>query len=178
MTVELTDEQARALLFAARYPAGAASGAPVSEALAAIARGLERAEQDEPRRSLAEEFLAGWADGVARARHAATAPRPNWGYVARAVRVIEQSVKADPVALAQTDRLGAYVRDTFDALGLSVTDEPTLYVALTTSGLLVEMASNGHRRDQVDHATLEAIAAIAQTFAAALIPYLPPEART
>lgn len=175
MTVELTDEQARALLFAARYPAGAAAGAPVSEALAALARGLER--EEEPRRSLAEEFLAGWADGVARARHAATAPRPNWGYVARAVRVIEQSVKADPVALAQTDRLGAYVRDTFDALGLSVTDEPTLYVALTTSGLLVEMASNGHRRDQVDHATLEAIAAIAQTFAAALIPYLPPEAR-
>lgn len=103
--------------------------------------------------------------------------RPHWDYVARAVRVIEGMVRDDPAALARADAVGAYVRDTYDALGISVHDEAALYVAITTAGLLVEMAENGRKRGHTDHETVRAIANISQTFTASLIDYLPAEAR-
>ena len=104
-------------------------------------------------------------------------PRPQWDSVARAVTVIERIVKSHPEISAKTDALQSYVRDTFDALGLSVRHEPTLYVAITTAGLMVEMASNAHDKGLIDHETLRAIASIAQSFTASLIDYLPKEAR-
>lgn len=103
--------------------------------------------------------------------------RPHWDYVARAVTVIDRMVRGDPAALARADAVQAYVRDTYDALGISVLDEDALYVAITTAGLLVEMAENGRKRGIVDQDTVRAIATISQTFTAALIDYLPAEAR-
>lgn len=103
--------------------------------------------------------------------------RPRWDYVARAITTIDTMVRDDPAALARADAVGAYVRDTYDALGISVFDEAALYVAITTAGLLVEMAENGRKRGIVDHDTVRAIATISQTFTAALIDYLPAEAR-
>lgn len=176
--VELTAEQARALLFSARYPLGAPDGSPVAEALAALAAGLEQADKPNP----VETFLAAFVDGIERAAReigekTTTRPRPRWEWVARAVGAIARTVDSDPSYVSKVDLLGATVRDTFDALGLSLHDEETLYVALVVSGLLVELTSNGYRRGIVDRGTLEAIAAVAQSFTAALIPYLPKEAR-
>ena len=103
--------------------------------------------------------------------------RPRWDYVARAITTIESMFRDDPAALARADAVQAYVRDTYDALGISVFDEAALYVAITTAGLLVEMAENGRKRGIVDRDTVRAIATISQTFTAALIDYLPAEAR-
>lgn len=103
--------------------------------------------------------------------------RPRWDYVARAVTVIDGMVRDDPAALARADAVQAYIRDTYDALGISVLDEDVLYVAITTAGLLVEMAENGRKLGHVDRETVRAIANISQTFTAALIDYLPAEAR-
>lgn len=104
--------------------------------------------------------------------------RPRWDYVAQAVTVIDRMVRNDPAALARADAVQAYIRDTYDALGISVLDEDALYVGITTAGLLVEMAENGRKRGMVDQETVQAIATISQTFTAALIDYLPTEART
>lgn len=180
--VELTAEHARALLFSARYPLGAPDGSPVAEALAALAAGLE--EADKPKQpNPVETFLSAFVDGIERAarelgeKTTSSRPRPRWEWVARAVGAIARTVDSDPSYVSRVDLLGATVRDTFDALGLSLHDEETLYVALVVAGLLVELTSNGYRRGLVDRETLGAIAAVAQSFTAALIPYLPKEAR-
>lgn len=104
-------------------------------------------------------------------------PRPDWANLRRAVVLIDRLRKTDPGTVAIGDNLGAYLRDTFDALGISVRHEPSLYVAITTAGMLVELAHNGLGKGLVDERTLEAIAHVAQSFTAALIDYLPPEAR-
>lgn len=106
-------------------------------------------------------------------------PRPQWANVAKATRIIGATVAADPGYQSRADDLGAYVRDTWDALGLSLYDDETLYVALTTAGLMVEMANNGHTREPelVTPAIVEGVAQIAQSFTAAVMPYLPREAR-
>lgn len=173
--IELTDDQARALLYGARYPFGSGEGSPIAEALSALHRGLEdnaKARQ----RGLVGDFLEGWARGVERA-HRDDRPHPRWEWVAKAIRVIDKSVReSEPMNIARLDRLGATIRDTFDALGLSLTDEETLYVVLVTLGEMVELGSNAVQRGQLDHATLEKIAAITQAFTAALLPYMPAEA--
>lgn len=102
---------------------------------------------------------------------------PDWRNVKRATDVIARRVHLDPGSLAAADLMKAYVRDTFDALGLRISDHETLYVALVTSGLLVEMAHNGLRKGQTDEQTVATMALVAQSFAAALLDYLPPEAR-
>lgn len=113
----------------------------------------------------------------ARAQDRRIGGRPRWDYIAAAVRVIDKMVHDDPATLARTDAVQAYVRDTFDALGISVLDPDALYVAITTAGLIVEMADNGRQHGVVDASTVRAVANISQTFTAALIDYLPPEAR-
>lgn len=174
--IELTAEQARALLYSARYPLGAEDGSPVADALAALAAGLEDLEKP-PTVNVVESFLEGWRTGVARAQAEEHRPKPKWEWLARAVGIIAKTVSSDAAYIARADNLGATVRNTFDALGLSVRDDETLYVALVTAGLLVELASNGLRNGNIDRDTLEAIAGVAQSFTAALIPYLPEEAR-
>lgn len=173
--IELTVEQARALLYGARYPLGAPEGSPVAEALAALSAGIEKTDEAKPP-SIVESFLEGFTRGVERAL-GDSRPQPRWEWVARAVGAIARTLESDPAFLARADHLGATVRNTFDALGLSVRDEETLYVSLVVAGMLVELSSNGYRKGIIDEDTLEAIAAVAQSFTAALIPYLPKEAR-
>lgn len=176
--IELTVDEAKAIL-AAPWHLGKMTP-EAGNALHALGRKLSVAEEENREalaKSVAERFSDGWARGIARAR-TATSPGPRWDYLARAVTVIARHVDENPAAIAKTDRLAAYMRDTLDSLGLSITDEETLYVVLATSGLLVELAANGQRSGQTDRATVLAIAAIAQTMTAALLPYLPPEAKT
>lgn len=168
MKVELELEHAKNLARGMRY-AEVIPG--LAHSLRALADAIEEAES--PTTSLLEEFRTGWQAGRERAR-----PRPRWDYVSKATGIIARAVDADPAAIARTDALGAYVRDTWDALGLSLFDEETLYVAVTMAGLFVEMADNGRKNEQVDGNVVEAIAKIAQTFTAAVLPYLPPEAKT
>ncbi len=176
--IELTREQARALLYSARYPRGAEDGSPVAEALAALSAGLGEADKPRPP-SVVDSFLEGFTRGISRARREGRdgRPRPKWEWVARAVGTIAKTVASDPAYVARVDNLGATVRDTFDALGLSLHDEETVYVAVVVAGMLVELTSNGIRNGAVDRITLEAIAAVAQSFTAALIPFMPEEAR-
>lgn len=167
MNVELELEHAKNLARGMRY-AEVIPG--LANSLRALADAIEEAEH--PTSSLLEEFRTGWQEGRERAR-----PRPRWDYVSKATRIIDRIVKEDPSYIGKADALGAYVRDTWDALGLSLYDEETLYVAVTMAGLMVEMSDNGRKNGQVDAEVVEAIAKIAQTFTAAVLPYLPPEAK-
>lgn len=104
-------------------------------------------------------------------------PRPRWDYLARATGAIERIRNSEPRYLSRSDALAAYLRDMFDALGLSIRDEATLYVALVTASTMVELASNGIDLGHTDEATVATVARVAQSFAAALLDYLPPEVR-
>lgn len=112
-----------------------------------------------------------------RLRSRSSSIRPRWDYVARAVPTIEEIVKSEPLYVARVDRLQARIRDTYDALGLEVTSEEVLYVTLVAWGMIVEVAADGIRSEMVSPVTLRNMAAVTQTLTAALIPYLPPEAR-
>lgn len=114
---------------------------------------------------------------IAREPAESTSPRPQWANVAKATRVIDDIVSNDPALRARADALGAYVRDTWDALGLSLYDEDTLYVAMTMAGMFVQMADNGRASGLTDERIVEAIAKISQCFAASVLDYLPPEVR-
>lgn len=122
-----------------------------------------------------ERFLDGFRSGIARAEARRMSPR--WEWLKPAIAVIDRTVKSDPAYVHNADAIGATVRDTFDALGLSIRDPETIYVALVTASELVELCSNGYQRGKVTTETLEAVAQIAQSFAAAMIPYLPDEAK-
>lgn len=162
-----------------------ARGMQYAEAIPGLAHSFEaltRAIDEAENPSVFEALRRGWDEGFERGTDRAhetrfTRPRPRWDYVAKAITRIEAEFADDVGARSRVDALGAYVRDTFDGLGLSVHDADTLYVAVTTAGLLVEMANNGRAKGQVEPETVLAIANIAQSFTAALIDYLPPEAR-
>ena len=168
MKVELELEHAKTLARATRY-AEFVPGLSVS--LRALADAIDEAET--PTSSLLDDFRTGWQEGRERAR-----PRPRWDYVSKATGIIARMIHDDPAAVAKADALGAYVRDTFDALGLSLYDEETLYVAVTMAGLFVEMANNGREKGQVEPEVVEAIAKVAQSFTASILEFLPPEARS
>lgn len=137
------------------------------------------------RREHPESYLVVDAEtGTMRSAEADPDDRPTsrWDAVRPAVTLIAALVSTEPGTVGTADALGAYVRDTFDALGVSVYDEDALYVALVVSGLMVEMAHNGLRTEDrpdgpTSPETVGAVAHIAQSLAAALIPYMPPEAR-
>lgn len=102
---------------------------------------------------------------------------PRWDYVARAIPLLDEVVKSEPLYVGRVDRIGARIRDQYDELGLQVTDEDVLYVTLVVLGMVVELASDGVRNGSATPAALRNLAAVTQTYAAALIPYLPAEAR-
>lgn len=189
--VELDLADARNLLRGLRY-------ADAIPGLAHSFEALRRAVDDAENPSIFDRLRRGWDEGFERGRARARGetigdvsdyldeepepggiePVPHWEYVAQAIRIIEgQYLKGDVGAQRDADQLQAYVRDTFDALGISIRHEPSLYVAMTTASLLVELANNGLEKGIVDPATVLAIAQVSQSFAASLIPYLPPEAR-
>jgi hypothetical protein len=103
--------------------------------------------------------------------------RPRWDHLRSAVRRIRRFVEEDPGNGALADALGAYVRDTFDEQGLSLHDETTVFVAVTTASLMVEMAKNGQSVGLIGSSTVREVASIAQSFTAGVLPYLPPEAK-
>lgn len=151
--VALEVEHARALLYGARYP----FDGPTLAAIGALSAAVAAADENEP-------------------TPVTPTVRPRWDYLARATGALREILTRDPANVAHADALGAYVRDTFDALGLSVRDEATIYVALVTASLLVECSDNGRGRGAVSTTTVREISQIAQSVGAALLPYLPPEA--
>ena len=190
--VELELEHARNLLRGLRY----------AEAVPGLAHSFEhlrRAVDDVENPSIFERLRRGWDEGFERGRARARGetigdvapyfdeetipgadeePSPRWDYLAKAIRTIERDmIGGDVASQRDADQLQAYVRDTYDALGISIRHEPSLYVAITTASLLVELANNGRETGKVDEEVVLAIARISQSFAASLIPYLPPEAR-
>lgn len=169
LELELDDDEATRLLDAivVREP----TGTVVAKLTEAIDEARLGAIPSNPIALFLEEF----ARGIQRAR--AGRMQPRWEWLRPAIVAIDRTVKSDASYVHNADALGAYVRDTFDALGLSVRDPETLYVALVTASLLVELCSNGVRRGTAELETLEAVAKISQSFAASVIEYLPPEAR-
>lgn len=112
---------------------------------------------------------------TSRRRHAP--PRPQWENVKPAVEMISRIVKSDPMYVGRVDRLQARLRDQYDDLGVSITDEDSLYVVLVTVGMIVEIASSGIRAGTLVAEDVGRIAAVAQTMTAALIDYLPADAK-
>lgn len=99
-----------------------------------------------------------------------------WDLVRRAVGPLLELLE-EPANLARADVVQAYARDTFDSFGLVLADPETLFVALTMAGFVVELANNAHENEGLSDLELETVARIAQSFALAVLPYLPPEAR-
>lgn len=104
-------------------------------------------------------------------------PDPQWERVANIVQPLTDALAADDRLVAEVDQLRAYVRDTLDELGISVRHEPSVYIVLSTVGLVVEMAKNSVRNGITDQAFLHSIAELARTVSLALLEYLPEEAR-
>jgi hypothetical protein len=104
--------------------------------------------------------------------------RPPWKNLAPALSQIASEVKETGVGgRALVDQLTAYVRNTLDELGVSVTDENAVYVAITVAAFMVQMTRNAQRNGQAEPSTVYAVARIAQAFVAALIDYVPAEVR-
>lgn len=194
MKIEIELEFAKTLLRALPYADAIPTLAPAHRALYDAVHDAEH-EPTGALERLRRRWDEGFAEGRARARGetigdvapyldedpepAGVEPVPRWDYVAKAIRIIEREmIGGDVAAQRDADQLQAYVRDTYDALGISIRHEPSLYVAVTTASLLVELAKNGEETGKVEESTVLAIARISQSFAASLIPYLPPEARS
>lgn len=105
-------------------------------------------------------------------------PVPDWPAVARIVPSLEAALAADDRLVAEVDQARAYLRDTLDGLGISVRDEPSVYVVLATAGVFVEMAKNAVRNGLYGPEYVHGIAELARTISLSLLEYLPPEART
>lgn len=103
---------------------------------------------------------------------------PRWDRLAPAVRAIEGMVDDHDGTVGDVDRIRAYVTELLEAQGVPVRDPDFAYVVLVAAGLFGELAGNAYRKGDVDEVTRLAVTRIAQTLTAALIPYLPPEART
>lgn len=100
-----------------------------------------------------------------------------WDLVRKAIGPLEELLE-EPANLARADVVQAYARDTFDRMGLVLADPDVLFAAMTTAAFLVELANNAHEREGMTEAELYVVARLAQSFALAVLPYLPPEART
>lgn len=103
---------------------------------------------------------------------------PRWDRLAPAIRLIEGMVDDHGGTVGDVDRIRAYVTELLEAQGVPVRDPSIAYVVLVAAGLFGELAGNAYRKGDVDEVTRLAVTRIAQTLTAALIPYLPPEART
>lgn len=103
---------------------------------------------------------------------------PRWDRLAPAIRLIEGMVDDHDGTVGDVDRIRAYVTELLEAQGVPVRDPSIAYVVLVAAGLFGELAGNAYRKGDVNDVTRLAVARIAQTLTAALIPYLPPEART
>lgn len=103
---------------------------------------------------------------------------PRWDRLRPAIAAIEGMVDDQENAAWLADGLGVYVTELLEAQGVPVRDPVVAYVVLVSAGLFGELAANGIRHGSVDEGTRLAILRIAQTLTAALLPYLPPEART
>lgn len=118
--------------------------------------------------------LASNADTIDELR---TRPMP-WSNVREAIRLIEQAVAARGLGeQSLRDQLQSYVRDVLDTLDVSVADPVAVYHGFVFAGLMVEMAKNAHYKGNVTTEALSEIAHLAQSLAAALIPYVPEEVR-
>ena len=164
VTVELTIEQARALLYA-RNRVGAPDSSAAIEAFTSLARAIKEAE-----RSPAE-------DGPDKDR--GHRPRPEWGWIVEGplVRTVANAVESDPSHLATADMSSALVRDLFDQIGLSPHDDETIYVASATVQFIFMSLAARHQKGGITDATFGAVVESLIVFMSGLLPYLPAEAR-
>ena len=116
-------------------------------------------------------------DGVLQAVDRLGRVRSRWVALQPAVAILSALVDDHPGNVFQADQLGSYVRDQLDDLGVAVTDEDALYVVLIALALVTTLTRNGYRAGTVDGPTLAAVAHVVRSIVAALIPFLPPEAR-
>lgn len=104
--------------------------------------------------------------------------RPPWALVRTAVGYLETLVAGrGPAGLSELDQLRSTIRDELDKLEVSLHDERDLYLGLVYTGMLTELARNGLDKGAISAETYSAVAEISTTIAAALLDYLPPEAR-
>lgn len=113
----------------------------------------------------------------ARLAEPVVAEAKRWENFRASLELIEGMLAEDPGARAQAEIVSAYVVDVLAGIGLDYRDPDVLYAVLSGAGMMTELAANGQRRGEVDPATVVAIARVAQTFTAALLPYLPLELR-
>ena len=101
---------------------------------------------------------------------------PPWHLTENAIRQLRRLV-ADRGARGtfELDQLRGAIRDELDKLGVSLRDETAVYHGLVWTGLVVELARNGHNAGHVSPATYKAVQEIATTIASALLEYVPRE---
>lgn len=99
-------------------------------------------------------------------------PAPRWDRLRPAVDLVAGMMVDDPGAVAKADLVRAYLVDVWKAQGLDPRHPETLYVLLTGAATVTELATNGVRSGNIDAGTEVAVARIAQTMTAALLPFL------
>lgn len=112
-------------------------------------------------------------------RPGALTARPPWGLVRDSVGWLETLVEARGVgAISDLDQIRAEIIEQLDKLEITLHDERAVYEGLVWIALVVELARNGLEKKSVGLETYRSISSIVTTIAAALLPYLPPEARS
>lgn len=111
-------------------------------------------------------------------RPGALTARPPWGLVRDSVGWLDELVQGRGVrAISELDQIRAEIIEQLDRLELSLHDERAVYDGLVWIALVVELARNGLGKGTIGLETYRSISSIVTTIAAALLPYLPPEAR-
>lgn len=104
----------------------------------------------------------------------ARSARPPWNLTTKAFTYLAGLVAGRGVqGAAELDQLRATIREELDKLGISLTDEWSVYHGLVWTGLLTELARNGLTNEAIAFESYEAIAEITTTIGAALMDYAP-----
>lgn len=104
-------------------------------------------------------------------------PSSRWDSFRKAARMLTDLRDQNAGNVSRADVVQSYARDVFDGFGLTLRDDDVLFAAIVTATLLVQLATNAHEREQITPEAVAAIAHVAQSFAIAVLDYLPPEAR-
>lgn len=124
------------------------------------------------------EVLAAYNRATTAPRPSSSSSAPPWHLTRAAVGYLETLVASKgPVAVSDLDQIRGTIRDELDKLEVSLHDETAVYHGLVWIGIVTELARNGLRNGEIVEEVYASVAQIVTTIAAALLEYLPPEAR-
>lgn len=102
----------------------------------------------------------------------------DWPAVRPFVEWCESLLSEDPEIGAAIDQVGAWVRDSFDELGVIIADEGFVFDALAVLGLMAEIARRREDNRSLRAAEARSILSCASLLGCVLLEHVPAEARS